>query len=212
LSQGFILFQNVSELLEFASKFIVDDRLTSLENDIIRCVPKAQDKLETPCNAPFPAILYCFAIIDLLGALYMGNALGGDTTRNSKQYMIDFIRYPRDKVKLLLQIYRHKIVHLSQPKSTIKYKDKILTWQHNENDPQKHLSIDPISGDLDVYGIRKVHGDAIFIVSIWKLKDDIRESVIKSPFGYLYRLKNEPKLQINFKKAVNQIFDTTIIS
>jgi hypothetical protein len=210
LGRDFIQVRDSSELVDLAIRFIVEDRLASLDNDIFRCVPKAQDKRETTSNAPFPAILYCFSIIDLLGALSMGSARSGNTTNNSRQYILDLIKYPKDKVQLLLQIYRHKTVHLSQPKSTIFFKGKVLTWQHNENDPQKHLNIDPTSGDLDIYGNRKVHGDAIFIISIWKLKDDIRESVTRRSVGYIDRLRNDVKLQTNFKKAVNEIFDPKI--
>lgn len=69
--------------MSFATKFVVDDRLNSLENDVYRCVPHAQDKSERTCNARFPVLLYCFSIIDLLGAPYVGNARSGNTTKNS---------------------------------------------------------------------------------------------------------------------------------
>jgi hypothetical protein len=133
-----ITFQDKDELLSFATKFIVDDRLNSLENDVYCCVPNAQDKKERTCNAPFSALLYCFSIIDLLGTLYAGNAHSGDTTKNSENYMKDFLKYPPDKLRLLQKIYRHKILHLSRPKSAMEYNNQIIAWKHDENDPSKH--------------------------------------------------------------------------
>src|SRR6476469_10670730 len=75
-----ISFKDAAELIDFATKFIVG-----------------------ACNAPFPALLYCFSIIDLLGALYAGHAKSGQTTSDSERYMKHFLRYPQDK-PLLLQI------------------------------------------------------------------------------------------------------------
>ena|SRR5437870_7525853 len=156
-----ITFNDKTELMSFASQFIVDDRLNSLENDVYRCVPNAQDKKERTCYAPFPALLYCFSIIDLLGAVYAGNARSGNTTKNSENYMKDFLKYPSDKLQLLQKIYRHKIVHLSQPKSAMEYNNQIIAWRHDENDPSKHLTIDPTPGIGDIYGKVKIQCDGL---------------------------------------------------
>jgi hypothetical protein len=58
-------FKNQTALLSFARKFL-RQRIMSLNKDVKHC-------LREPC-APFPAILYCFSTIDLLGALYQGQA------------------------------------------------------------------------------------------------------------------------------------------
>jgi hypothetical protein len=58
-----------SELMTFARDFIVRDRLNSLANDVKRCLPQKKINNEEPDPAPFPALMYCFSIIDLLGAL-----------------------------------------------------------------------------------------------------------------------------------------------
>jgi hypothetical protein len=85
-----ITFRDKVELMSIANKFVVDDRLDSLENDVYGCVPKDQDKSGRTCSAPFPAFLYCFSIIDLLGALYAGNARSGNTTKQSEDYRQTF--------------------------------------------------------------------------------------------------------------------------
>ena len=207
-----ITFRDKVELMSFANKFVVDDRLNSLENDVYRCVPRDQDKSERTCNAPFPALLYCFSIIDLLGALYAGNACSGDTTKNSENYMKDFLKYQPDKLRLLQKIYRHKIVHLSQPKPAMQYNNQIIAWKHDENDPSKHLTIDPTPGTGYIYGKVKIQCDGLYIVSIWALKDDIKGSVLRSGDGYLAKLSTDVQLQTKFTDAVNQIFVPAITS
>jgi len=67
--------------MRFAEEFIVKDRLASLENDVNCYLPTA--KIEAAEYAPFPALLYCFSIMDLLGSLYAGNARSGITTDNA---------------------------------------------------------------------------------------------------------------------------------
>src|SRR5712691_8636975 len=156
MSSFSITFKDKAELMSFATRFIVDDRLNSLENDVYRCVPIAEDKIERTCYAPFPALLYCFSIIDLLGAVYAGNARSGNSTIKSEDYMKDFLKYPLDKLRLLQKIYRHKIVHLSQPKSAMEYNNQIIAWKHDENDPSKHLTIDSTPATGDIYGKVKI--------------------------------------------------------
>jgi hypothetical protein len=109
-----IVFKDDMKLMHFAEEFIVKDRHNSLENDVNRCLPTT--KIEAAGYAPFPALLHCFSIVDLLGSLYAGNARSGNTTDNAARYMEKYLNYPKDKLRLLQKIYRHKIVHLSQPK------------------------------------------------------------------------------------------------
>ena len=84
-----ITFIDADERMQLAEDFIVKDKIASLENDVERCLPYT--KLEHTCHAPFPALLYCFSVIDLLGSLLEGNATGGDTTGNSRKYMEDHL-------------------------------------------------------------------------------------------------------------------------
>jgi hypothetical protein len=83
---------------------------------LFACIPSQEAKIEDPSYAPFPALMYCFSIIDLLGSLMAGTARGGNTTDNARRYMEKYLDIPLDKVRLLQKIYRHKLVHLSQPK------------------------------------------------------------------------------------------------
>jgi hypothetical protein len=166
---------------------------------------------EEPCYAPFPALMYCFSIIDLLGSLMAGTARGGNTTDNAMRYMEKYLDIPLDKVRLLQKIYRHKLVHLSQPKFAMLYDNQILAWKHDENFPTKHLTIDLTPGDVILHmDLGKIHCDAQYIVSIVILSKDIKDSVIRSPGGYLEDLRNDNALQSKFVSAINQIYDPVI--
>ncbi len=59
-----IVFEDDIDLMNFADEFIVKDRLASLENDVNRCLPSA--KIKALEYAPFPTLMYCFSIVDLL--------------------------------------------------------------------------------------------------------------------------------------------------
>jgi len=48
------------------------------------------------------------------------------------------------------------------------------------------------------------------IISIVTLKDDIKNTVVRSPDGYMQDLRNNNDLQSKFVTAINQIFDPVI--
>jgi hypothetical protein len=208
-----IIFKDPSQLITFARDFIVSDRLNSLENDVARCLPQKKINNEEPDPAPFPALMYCFSIIDLLGALYAGNARSRKTIENARKCIESFLKYPQDK--LLWQIYRHKLVHLSQPKYAMLHEQKILGWRHNENERYNHLKIvfeEKIVNILpnDMIKVAKLHYDGYYNISIHMLKDDIMDSVTRQPDGYLENLSDSRDLQSKFVTAINQIYDPII--
>ena len=119
--------------------------------------------------------------------------------------------YSKDEAILLQKMYRHKIVHLSAPKAALLYNEKIISWSHNEMAPEKHLSIVDSSGDIDIYGFGNIHYDRGRIVSIWRLREQITDSVIRPMNGYLAQLEANTDLQNKFVTAINQIFDPVVI-
>jgi hypothetical protein len=91
-----LLFSDERELLDFAEKML-RDRIDSLENDVDRCLT-SKPNLGRP--APFPALLYCFSTIDLLGTIYEGNATRrAPTSDQSKNYMTRLMRYPESEAR-----------------------------------------------------------------------------------------------------------------
>jgi hypothetical protein len=202
-----IKFANDKQLIDFAIDFLVKDRLKSLNYDVDRCLKPDNNN----SNSPLPALLYCLAMIDLLGALFKGNAKGRATTQNSKDYMVTFMKYSTDEAELLQQVYRHKTVHLSAPMISIIHKGKTISWKLHDTSRADHLSINSEKGDIDLFGCGSIHYDGKFIVDIPTLKDDIQQSVEKKPDGYLAMLENDSSLKLNFKEAINEIYKPIII-
>jgi hypothetical protein len=81
-------FNNARDLVGYAYKFMLEERLPSLQKDVIACLEK---------DCAFPALLYCFANIDLLGALYRGHATETSQARgNFKDYACRFMKNGSD--------------------------------------------------------------------------------------------------------------------
>jgi len=87
------------------------------------------------------------------------------------------------------------------------YNKQIIAWRRDENEPSKHLTIVPTSGDVNLPGrLGLIHCDAQYFVSR-VLKDDIKNSVICHKGGYLKDLRDNTDLQNKFVTAINQIYD-----
>jgi len=198
------LFSEQKELMQYARKFI-STGIDSLENDIRRCL--FQGGPNAP--APFPALLYCFAIIDLLGALYSGNATkNASTSAQSKEYMQKFMSYTTEQAKLLQELFRHKLVHLAQPNPIVVDSSRHISWQEWHDNREKHLVIEQLKErqKITVTSTLSKDCDHIFHVGILNLVEDIRIS-LKKPNGYLDSLEKSSDLQDKFELAISQIYD-----
>lgn len=198
-------FSDQHELLRFARDFL-EERTASLQRDVAHCLAHEP-------YAPFPALLYCFATVDLLGALSFGDASrNAKTSQNAASYMRCFMHYPEDLVvgpsAPLSQIFRHKLVHLAQPMPCLEFDGMKLTWQYHHDDPGMHLQIVPISTPRDVSVTTKLkpHPTHVLHFCITKFAKDICDSVL-APAGYLHRLHDCVDLQNKFDTAVRQMHD-----
>jgi hypothetical protein len=193
------LFASPSELNNFAEQFLAA-RLETLEKDTKHCL---NGEL-----APFPAILLCMSSIDLLGALTAGNAADtAPTTKQSKDYMCGFMNYTEDQATLLQKLFRHKLVHLAQPKAAAAYQGKTITWSYWHDDVRQHLKLIKLPNQvtLRITSGLSVTVDHEFSVSISHLVKDVTESV-QRPGGYLVRLKTDATLGRHFETAIGQIY------
>lgn len=197
-------FADQNELIKFARDF-VKQRINSLEKDVTYCLLEINSPIK---YAPFPTILYCFSTIDLLGALCEGDATrNAKTVSNSKNYMRRFMNYTKEQCDLLLDIYRHKMVHLAQPRFV--YQDsngRKITWQYYHDNPEKHLLIEkiPSGTSLHITSSWSISVDHVFQIGIKQFMNDIKESTEK-PQGYLHLLELTKDLQDNFSTAIEQI-------
>lgn len=182
-----------SELIFVANK-ILKERVDSLLKDVRHCL-----FYETPdAPAPFPAILYCFSVIDLLGSFVSGKFDEKSDTQNAREYMQKFMYYSNLQIDLLREIFRHKLVHSGQPKPIYKGQDgKLYFWRYIHNSRQDHLNIEQLDQDNKKYR---------FTLSIYSLAEDIKDSVF-NPEGYLHKLKTTPDLQDKFRKVYQKIYE-----
>jgi hypothetical protein len=170
------------------------ERCDSLLKDVRHSVLHDGSTPDWP--APFPALLYCFSTIDLLGALYKGDASPrAPTAKQAYDYMIDVMKYPELQAKLLQQQFRHKLVHLAQPKPRVAQGGHSYYWGYTHNDRMLHLQVIPRLGSST---------DFDFWISIVSLAQDITDSVYRAG-GYLDMLRGSAQLQSTFSKAYQEI-------
>jgi hypothetical protein len=124
-------FAQQAELVGYARDF-VGEKISSLEKDVNHCL---QGQL-----APFTALLYCFAVVDLFGALASGRAdKNASTTQQSISYMTSFMNYTSENAEIVLNLFRHKLVHLAQPNPVIRRDGELITWRYHHDNKQYHL-------------------------------------------------------------------------
>ena len=182
-----------STKLIFTVNQILKERTDSLLKDVRHCI-----FYETPdAPAPFPAILYCFSVIDLLGSFLTGKFDERTDTENAKQYLKQFMFYGDLEIELLQKIFRHKLVHSGQPKPIYKKDSKSYSWKYIHNSRSEHLRIDLIDEEKQIYQ---------FTLSIYSFAEDIKDSVF-SPEGYLHKLKTTPNLQDKFREVYKKIYE-----
>lgn len=195
-------FTNQQQLAEFAKDFL-EERLASLHKDVEHC-------LQDP-YAPFPALLYCFATIDLLGALMAGNAQrNAPTAQQAKDYITRFMSYTDEQARLFQSQFRHKLVHLAQPKAVIRDNGRNIAWKYWHESEGNHLTLVPLPAGTKAqvtasYVMPVSHQ---FNVSITHLAKDVHQSVGSSN-GYLAQLKSDSNLMSSFEQAIRQIYDPT---
>lgn len=193
-------FADTHELIQFARRFLTE-RTESLKRDTQVCIAGA--------TAAFPAILYAFATVDLLGALLGGDAKGPKgMTERAKSYMRRFMHYSDDHCVLLMDIFRHKIVHLAQPNAVTLFKNSRTSWGYWHDDLQHHLKLTPLTPLLQVTvtSALQISIDQRFEISIRHFVDDIIDSV-HTPGGYLHSLASDADIQVNFVKAITDIYN-----
>jgi len=195
---------NMQELT-FAKEFI-STKMDSVRKDVEHCLKLAY--------APMPAILWCLSCVDLLGALLAGQAskfISGTNKRvniieNTQNYMSEYMEYDSTQIKLILEVFRHKLVHLAQPAPLSSYNGKTVAWMYiHENNPLHLRLVDlhpPIVQPTTPGNNERI--DQVFVLSINQFMEDIRKSVFKSG-GYLEKLETYTDIQMKCWSAIKDI-------
>lgn len=205
-------FPDNNELKRFARNYVAV-KINALQKDVNHC-------LQQP-YAPFPAILFCLATIDLLGALCTGQVLTKDpktgkriyidTSGNSESYMKKFIGYTEQQSTLITNIYRHKIVHLSQPNPIYfdNTTNKNIAWHYSHEHRSDHLYLHDAPKDSKIWvkSDWSVEYHQVFTIGIRQLMEDIVDSVIRHG-GYLDKLETDSPLLTNFRNAIEEVYTT----
>jgi hypothetical protein len=162
-------------------------------------------------HVDFPALLHCFATIDLLGALYAGDARSRDTTKKAAKYMREVMRYTDEQIELLQGQCRHKLVHLAQPQMVVHHGGRCIAWEYARGRTRRHLQVYP-KRTRPYHGIGYLgtswEADHAFCVSIKMLANEIADSAVVGADSYLGRLEQESDLQARFGRAAAQLRDT----
>jgi hypothetical protein len=198
-------FTEQNELIRFAKEFVAT-RIEALEKDVAHCLREPY--------APFPAIVYCFATVDLLGALCAGDASKkAPTVQQSTDYMHRFMHYTDEQTKLLMVIFRHKIVHLAQPNAVSEYNGKKVAWRYWHDNSERHLKLtklkEPVQHQLTSSWVVTI--DYEFEFSIAHLVKEIGASV-REPEGYLHKLATDSDLQDRFEKVLSEIYGNNSVT
>jgi len=206
-------FNAGSPIAPFPTSAVLIDHATKMLQATCDGLKKDVDHCLVPPYAPFPAMLFCFSIIDFMGALTAGR---GDSyrpvTTESTVYMQRFMKYADPVPDLLLRIFRHRLVHLAAPKIVLEYKDgKGIThraaWMYSHNTQGRHLSIEGVHGHVNgENGLWSLEYDQTFWLDITAFTNDIINSILQ-PGGYLEQLNINPVLQENYAKTFNDLYD-----
>jgi hypothetical protein len=124
--------------------------------------------------------------------------------------MQSFMGYTEQQSELILQIYRHKLVHLAQPNPIYfdYLNNKKIGWLYAHEHHNKHLHLI----DLDKSEKQWIKSDwseeydQVFVIGIRQLMEDIADSTERHG-GYLDMLdSNTNNLRDNFKKAMEEAY------
>jgi hypothetical protein len=193
-------FRSDAEVAEFAKKFL-DEHVERFNKDIAICLRSDENQ----SHAYFPALISCIAFAELLSGLHAGN-LKSDGLKKLKDYASDFMDttiYDADRLKILYEMFRHKVAHLAQPCAVFDTGTKRITWTVEESGPKPAIEIVPETSQISrAVTPWPVHYDHRAYVRIEGLANDIRKSVPE----YLRHLKADKLACDRFRKCMEHFF------
>ncbi|MBI2595126.1 hypothetical protein HYW46_00125 [Candidatus Daviesbacteria bacterium] len=188
-----------------AVKLELTERLKSLENDFQRAYINIPENPEI-APSPFPIVMYTMAALDLFSSLWSGwsdSKHRGSDTRSQTERMIDFLsaftNYPTGKSKILVQMYRHKLMHTSEARQLL--------------DPSTGniylMSISPSLKPKAYLEIDKVGKYNWLHLGVENFINDLKKAIFDKNM-YYDQLKKDPKLQSNFIRCWTELNSYTL--
>jgi hypothetical protein len=146
--------------------------------------------------------------VELLGALLAGDATDhAPTSKQTKDYMKQFMGYTEQQSEILVRLYRHKLAHLAQPAPFIEIDGRHISWHVHHSNPAMHLTLEKLAKPEEVALTASVSicFDHIFHIGITEFVSDIRESVNKKG-GYADSLDAGLNLKQNLDSAIADMY------
>ncbi len=195
----------------------IDTRISSLRNDVRLCLlPKEAEFAEARKSlhegtriqmAPFPAMMVCLSTLDYFVSLQSGkNGKSPNNVKDQdrKNFVKSFSSIPEDKVFLLFEVFRNKIVHLSMPYSITRIGGKAVGWILDEHEsPDHHLKIIDHAAANNILKPESIRDDvtSVLYVSIPMLSEDVAQSGTR----YAAALLRDSTLQSNYSVVMKDI-------
>ena len=66
-------------------------------------------------------------------------------------YVQSFMGYTEDQTNLIFEIFRHKLVHLAQPRGLYSFKGKTVAWQYDHENTSSHLILQDLMPPQEFY-------------------------------------------------------------
>lgn len=194
---------NQEQLL--AVKLELEERLSSLDNDYLRAYADIPSN-PTIAPSPYPIMMYVMSAFDLFSSLWAGwsdpRSRGSDMRSQTERmtgFLTTFMSYPEDKSKILIQMYRHKLMHTSKARRLL--------------DPETGniylMSISPTLSTNNYLKIDQTGKYSWMHIGVKNLIDDLRNAIFGDTM-YYDKLKTDAVLQENFKKCWTELNSYTL--
>lgn len=66
-------------------------------------------------------------------------------------YVQSFMGYTENQTNLIFEIFRHKLVHLAQPRGLYSFKGKTVAWQYDHENTSSHLILQDLMPPQEFY-------------------------------------------------------------
>lgn len=154
--------------------------------------------------APFPIVMYSFAIVDYFSSFWAGwndtRKRPSSDKRSQTKRMADllekYLLYPQKESQLAVTIWRHKLVHTSEPRVLTDKDGKTrYGWSISDKD-ERHWELIEAEGTLVLH------------IGVFNLINDLRAGIM-GPMGYFAELRGSATLQDLCEKAMKELSEGT---
>ncbi|MBI4225867.1 hypothetical protein HY612_02025 [Candidatus Roizmanbacteria bacterium] len=172
-----------------------EDRFRSLRNDFKR----AYYEISNLQTSPFPIIMYSLSRLDYFSSLWAGwnetSKRGSDNRTQTQRmvgFMVKFLNYPVFESGLVVNIFRHKLMHTSEPRILNKKTGEIYSWVVS---PKQNSHMKTII----------VHNIHFLNFGVGNFIDDLYNAIFDNSKGYFSQLSHDVNLQKKYIQCINEL-------